>query len=143
MVECRKLVVMKSGDPKPNDDLKVVMDAKRGGPSSTVDVVSEASGWLKSALKGAGVYYNYASCEEDRYGFSAFTIIRFYQKIPTTLDIKIAEINERPYVFAEVRSLGKFEGTLFPLFVNLKDESDREILLHFIADFVLSTSDCQ
>jgi len=134
---------MKSGDPRPNDDLKVVMDAKRGAPSNTVDIVSEASGWLKAALKGAGVFFNYASCDEDQYGFSVFTIIRFYKKIPTTLDIKIAEINGRPYVFAEVRSLGKFEGTLFPFFGNLKDESDRELLLHFVADFVLSTDECQ
>ena len=131
---------MKSGDPEPNDDLKLVIAEKKNAPSETVDVVSAASRWLKSALKGAEVSFNYSSCEEeDHYGFSAFTIIRSYRGQPTSLDLKIAEIRSQPYIFAEVRSLGKLEGTLFPFFGNLQSDNDRDLLMHYIADFVMST----
>jgi len=131
---------MKSGDPKPNDDLKVVIAEKQSGPSRTVEIVSEASGWLKAALKGADIPFNYACCEEERYGFAVFTVIRFYRGVPSTLDIKIAEIHDRPYVFADVRALGRFDGNLFPFFGDLQDDDHRALLLHFIADFILSTN---
>lgn len=130
---------MRSGDPVPIDDLKLVMDAKRGVPTRTVEVVSEAAQWLKAALKGAGVPFSYASCEEeDHYGYAAFTLIRTYRGEPVSLDLKIAEVRDTPYYFAEVRSLGKFGGTLFPLFGDLRSDDQRDLLLHYVADFLLS-----
>jgi len=131
---------MKSGDPEPNDDLKHVIAAKQSVPSRTVDIVSEASRWLKAALKGANVSFSYSSCEEeDHYGFAAFTIIRAYKGMPTSLDLRIAEIRDQPHIFAEVRALGKLEGTMFPFFGNLQSDDDRDLLMHYIADFVMST----
>lgn len=133
---------MKSGDPEPIDELALVMASKRGSAPAAVAIVSEASRWLKSALKGANIAFNYASSEQKRhYGFSAFTIVRKYQGQLTVLDMKIAEIRGAPYVFAEMRTLGKLEGTLFPFFGNLSSDDDRELLLHYIADYVISGDD--
>ncbi|MBC2606874.1 hypothetical protein [Pelagicoccus albus] len=130
---------MKSGDPEPKDDLLLVMAAKQSSPSRTLDVVSKSSNWLKSVLKGANVPFSYSSCEkEDHYGYAAVTIVRNYRGQPACLDIKIAEIRDRAYIFAEVRSLGKFEGTMFPFFGDLESDNERDLLLHYIADFVLS-----
>jgi hypothetical protein len=131
---------MRSGSPQPIDDLKLLIETKRNAPSQTVEVVSEASRWLKAALQGAGIDFAYASCEaEDHYGFSAFTIIRSYQGERMALEMKIAEIQDMPYVFAEVRSLGKHGGTLFPFFGDMRSDEGRQLLLHYVADFVLSS----
>lgn len=133
---------MKSGDPEPIDDLSLVMAAKQSSPSRTLEVVSKAAQWLKAALKGAGVPFSYSSCEEENhYGFAAITIIRKYRGQPASLEIKIAEIRDRPFIFAEVRSLGKLEGTMFPFFGDMDSDNDRDLLLHYLADFVISADD--
>lgn len=131
---------MKSGNPDAIDDLKLVIETKQHAPAQTVDIVSESARWLKAALKGAGVKYSYASCEEENhYGFAAFTIVRTDKNKPVCLDLKIAEVRDTPYMFAEVRALGKNDGTLFPFFGECRSEDGRELLLHYIADFVMST----
>ncbi|MDQ8204370.1 hypothetical protein [Pelagicoccus sp. SDUM812003] len=133
---------MKSGDPAPIDDLSLVIATKQSSPSRTLEIVSESARWLKAALKGAGVTFNYSSCkDDDHYGFAAVTIIRNYHGQPASLDLKIAEIRGCPYVFAEVRSLGKLDGTMFPFFGNLQSDDERDLLLHYIADFVISADD--
>lgn len=130
---------MKSGDPEPIDDLLLVMAAKQSSPSCTLEVVSKSAHWLKAALKGAGVVFSYSSCEEENhYGYAAISIVRKYHGQPACLDIKIAEIRNRPYIFAEVRSMGRLEGTMFPFFGDLDSDGDRDLLLHYIADFALS-----
>ncbi len=132
---------MKSGDPEPNDDLRLVMASKQSAASQTVEIVSEASRWLKSALKGVDVAFNYAACEENYYGFSVFTIIRRYRQTLLSLELKIAEVRSKPYVFAEVHSLGRIGGTLFPFFGDLQSDDERDRLLHYVADFILSSED--
>lgn len=132
---------MKSGDPQPINDLQLVIETKRHLPARTVDTVSEAARWLKSALKGAQVNFRYASCEErDHYGFAAFTVIRSYKDAPVCLELKVAEIRDTAYVFAEVLSLGGSKSRLFPFFGEMQSESGRELLLHYMADFVISTA---
>jgi hypothetical protein len=132
---------MRSGDPQPNDDLRHVLAAKKNAVSNTLEVVSESAAWLKGALKGADVPFSYGSCEEkDPFGFAAFTVVRSYRGTPTTLHLKIAEIRDTAFIFAEVRSHGKAEGTLFPFFGDLSSEDHRNLLLHYVADFVASTS---
>ena len=131
---------MKSGNPDAIDDLKLVIEMKQHAPPRTVEIVSGAARWLKGALKGAGVEFTYASCEEeDHYGFAALTILRKYRGEPVSLDLKIAEVRGNPYLFAEVRTLGKHDGTLFPFFRDLSTDDGRDLLLHYIADFVMST----
>jgi hypothetical protein len=133
---------MKSGDPAPVDDLRLIIDTKRHAPTRTVDVVSNTARWVKAALKGANVRFTYSSCEEeDHYGFASFTIIRSYKGDPVSLDLKIAEICDTPYMFSEVRSLGKHEGTLFPFFGEISSEEGRKQLLHYVADFLMSTEE--
>lgn len=131
---------MRSGNPEVSDDLQLIIETKRHAVARTVDVVSEAAHWLKAALKGADVNFSYASCEQDHYGFAAFTICRNYRGQPVSLELKVAEIRETPYLFADVRTLGKFEETLFPFFGDLRSDDNRELLLHYIADFLISTS---
>jgi len=131
---------MRSGDPEPITDLKLVIESKRTAPSVTVDVVSDASRWLKSALKGAGVEFSYSSCEErNHYGYAAFTVVRTHGGQPVSLELRVAEIRSAPFIFAEIRSHGKHEGTLFPFFGDLRSDDDRDLLLHYVADFVIST----
>lgn len=133
---------MKNEDLEPIEDLSLVIAAKQSVPSRTLEVVSKSTQWLKAALKGAGIAFSYSSCEaEDHYGFAAITVIRKYHGQPACLDIKIAEVRDRPYVFAEVRSLGKFEGTMFPFFCDLYSDDESDLLLHYIADFVISADD--
>ena len=131
---------MRSGDPEPIDDLQLIIDTKRHAPTRTVEIVSETARWMKAALKGAGVKFSYGSCEgEDHYGYASFTMIRTYKGEPVSLDLKIAEIGNAPFMFCEVRSLGKFEGTLFPFFGDISTEEGRNRLLHYVADFIIST----
>lgn len=132
---------MKSGEPNAIDDLKMLIGAKRSVTGRTLEVVSNATRWLKAALKGADVNYNYSPCEEkDHYGFAAFIVVRTYKAEPICLDMKIAEIRNTPFIFAEIRSLGKMEGRLFPYFGEISSDEGRELLLHYISDFILSTS---
>jgi len=131
---------MKSGDPQSSEDLRLVIQTKQHAPSITLDVVSDAARWLKAALKGADVKFSYASCEEqNHYGYAAFTVFRSYRGEAVSLEMKIAEIRGTPFVFAEVRSLGKFGGTLFPFFGDLRSDDDRDLLLHYVADYIIST----
>lgn len=58
-----------------------------------------------------------------------------------SLDMKIAEIRGMPYIFAEVRSLGKFDGTRFPFFGDLRSDDERDLLLHYVADYLISTEE--
>ncbi len=131
---------MKSGDPDPIHDLKLIIDTKRHAPTHTLDVVCDEARWMKAALKGANIAYSYGSCEEeDHYGYAAFTIIRRYRGEPVSLELKIAEVRDEPHFFVDVRSLGKLDGHLFPLFGALRSTDNRDLLLHYIADFVMST----
>lgn len=131
---------MKSGDPQSSEDLRLVIQSKQHAPSITLDVVSNASRWLKAALKGADVKFSYGSCEDhNHYGYAAFTVVRTYRGEAVSLEMKIAELRGTPYVFAEVRLLGKFGGTQFPFFGNLRSDDDRDLLLHYVADFIIST----
>ncbi len=134
-VEC-----MLSGDPAPIDDLQLIIETKRHMPTRTLDVVSEASRWLKASLNGAGVKFNYASCEDqDHYGFSACHIARSYKGQGVCLELKVAEIRDAPYAFADVRVMGKSDGGLFPFFGDLATQDGRDLLLHYVADFIMST----
>lgn len=131
---------MKSGTPKATFGLKNIIGLKAASPARAVDVVSEASAWLKSALGGAEVPYDYSPVEEnDHFGFSAFTILRTYRGERVNLDIKVSEIKGTPYVAAEVHTLGRLSASLFPFYGEIATEPEQELLLHYIADFLLGT----
>jgi hypothetical protein len=133
---------MKSGEPAPRYELKLILDKKRSNPHGTIDVVSESAKWLKSELNGAEVVYQYGACDfEDHYGFAVFLIIRKTSRNRLILELKIAEVGNRPYVFAEVRSMGRSSGSLFPFFGEVKSTEGKEQVLHYLSDFLLSTQD--
>ena len=132
---------MRSGNPEPANNLKLLLEQKLNMSSRTCEVVSEASRWLKAELTGAGVRYHYAACDErDHYGFAVFTITRTNGATQLILETKIAELGEQPYAFAQVRMLGRFDSALFPLFGEIATDEGRQLLLHYISDFVLSTA---
>lgn len=130
---------MRSGDPEPVDDLKRIIETKRHEPTTTVEVFSNAIRWLKAALQGSGVAFSHSSCQEERYGYAVIKLLRSHRGQPVRLDLKIAAIKDRPYVFAEVRSLGRFGGTMFPCFSDMQSDDSRELLLHYPSDFGLRT----
>lgn len=136
-----RIVGMQSGDPRPADNLKLLIEQKQNSPSVTCEVVSQASRWLKAELTGAGVAFQYAACDErDHYGFSVFTVTRTTGESQLVLEVKVAEIGGRPYAFAQVRSLGRSGSVLFPLFGEVSSGDGRELLLHYVSDFLLSTA---
>lgn len=135
---------MKSGEPKPQDDLRLLMEQKRSQPSVTLDVVSAASAWLKAQLKGARATYNYAACQaEDYSGFSVLVVTRWRGQTGYFLELRVTELGGKPFVFAEVRTMGHAQGRLFPFFGEIHTEEGRARMLHYIADFLLSTSEGQ
>lgn len=130
---------MKSGKPEPSCELDLLIKKKENQPSLTVEVVSEASRWIKSELAGAGIAYHYAACDNfDHYGFSVFTIIREHRTANLSLEIKVAEIGGVPYFFTNVRELGHGHSSLFPFSGEMGSEAGRQSLLEYLSDFILS-----
>lgn len=131
---------MKSGKPDPLYDLKFIIDRKRSTPSQTCEVVSKAAAWLKAQLAGCNIMFQYGACDyEDHYGYSVFIIGRKSRGNRIILELKVAEIDARPFLFAEVRSLGHSNGSLFPYFGEISTEEGRNLFLHYISDYILST----
>jgi hypothetical protein len=131
---------MKSGTPDPISDLKLIMETKRSMESRTCEVVSNATRWLKAQLSGCQITYQYAACEEEaHYGHAVFIITRVCGNSRMSLELKVAEIQDIPYVFADVHVLGKAGGHQFPYFGEVGTSEGRDRVLHYIADFILST----
>ncbi|MEZ5277785.1 MAG: hypothetical protein R3F07_15495 [Opitutaceae bacterium] len=132
---------MYSGDPEPANDLKLVINKKRDHPGLNCEVVSQASRWLKSELKGADIEFTYLSCDErSHYGYSMFLVNQSSHGHRMTLSIKIAEINEAAQAFCEIRVDDEKKTSAFPLITGIADDKGRQLLMHYIADFVLSGS---
>jgi hypothetical protein len=131
---------MKSGDPAPLSDLQTLLAQKRSLPSTTVEVVSEAARWLKAQLKGAEVDFHYAACEDrDHYGFAVFVITRNVPEGRYLLELKVAEIDEKPFLSANAKMHGRYETSLFPYFSAMHTEEERRRALQYISDFLLGT----
>jgi len=128
--------------PHASDQLALIINQKRNMPSDTCEVVSKASTWLKAELTGANIRFHYGACEEnDHYGYASFLITRRYKDNPVVLEVKIAEIKSRPFGFADVRSTGRASGLGFPFFRMLDEDESRELFLHYLSDFILSTQE--
>jgi hypothetical protein len=131
---------MRSGEPTPSDELQVLILQRKGTENDSIDVVSSAARWLKAALYGADLPFQYAACGEHGYaGYAIFFIMRSQDDVRLLLEVKLAEIGGKPYAAAEVRTLGHMQGSPFPFFGPITSTSERDLLLHFIADFVAST----
>lgn len=129
---------MNSGNPEPADELSLILNLKKNNPNQALDVVSEASRWLKAQLSGASVKFHYTPCEADNPStFAMFSVSKDHQGSVVVLDMKVAEINNMPFVFAQVLQVGVRHGQTFPLFANLSATNAKQNLLHYIADFLL------
>ncbi|MGB0416238.1 MAG: hypothetical protein ACPGKS_05270 [Coraliomargarita sp.] len=130
---------MNSGTPEPADDLSLILNLKKSNVDQALDVVSKASRWLKSQLNGIHVDYHYTPCEEgDPSAFAMFSVTKDHQGAVVVLDMKVAEINGKPFIFAQVLQVGSRHGQLFPFFADISTDESKQNLLHYIADFLLA-----
>jgi len=117
------------------------MERKRHAPDVSADIVYDAARWLKAELHGAEVAYSYGSCDSDAFaGYASFVITRQHVGGPLLLEVKITEIAERPFIFANTRAVGSGGAAGgFPLFAEIGSEDGRCLFLNYLSDFLLST----
>ncbi|MFW5882988.1 MAG: hypothetical protein ACOCVG_01330 [Verrucomicrobiota bacterium] len=140
---------MLSGNPDPEQDLALLIEQKRNTPGTAPEVVAEASRWLKAQLKGANVKFTYLSCDTaDYYGYSVFIIHHIAAGGQSFLEVKLAEIDGKPFAFCKVRivasaggdesapSRGEYE--IFSFSTEIAGSEGQRDVLALIADFVLS-----
>ena len=120
------------------ETLKFLLQSKHADIARSHEVVSEAVEWMNIQLRNAGIASQYTERGGALGHFGHFQIESSLKKTPLTLHIKIAEINGVPYASAEVRSPS--DGVLFPYFGDIGTQESKTNLLHFVADFYLSTT---
>ena len=119
------------------ETLKFLLQSKHADIARSHEVVSEAVDWMSTQFRNAGIASHYTESGGALGHFGHFQIESSRKETPLTLHIKIAEINGVPYASAEVRS--ESQGVLFPFFGQIGDQEGKTNLLHFVADFHLST----
>lgn len=130
---------MYSGNPEPATDLALILQKKRAQPTLNCEVVSDASRWLKSQLVGANIKFTYLSCDsKDFYGYAMFVLQYAHERRQSVLEIKIAEIDNQPHAFCEIKLHGHSAQNIFPLFCEIGSDEGKQHLLAYLADFVLS-----
>ena len=122
------------------ETLKFLLKSKKADSSRSHDVVTEANAWMHEQFHNADIPYHFADGGAGYGIYGYFQIKSLLKATAITLHVKIAEINGVPYVAAEVRVRGHQEGILFPYFGEIGTEEGKLTLLHFIADFMLSTT---
>lgn len=121
------------------ETLKFLLQSKSADCSIAHDVVSEAVSWMRNQFQNADVSFHYADGGTGHGAYGYFQIKSLLKQTAITLHLKIAEINGVPFVFAEIRVRGQHESILFPFFGEIGSEEGRVTMLHYIADFLLST----
>ena len=121
------------------ETLKFLLQGKQADRDLPSTVVADAVSWMNTQFKNADVSYHYSEGGGGHGIYGYFQIKSLLKGQAITLHVKIAEINGVPYVFAEVRVRGQHETILFPYFGEIGSEEGKLTLLHFIADFLLST----
>jgi hypothetical protein len=122
------------------ETLKFLLQSKKSETSRAQEVVNDSVSWMHQQFRAAGVAYHYSDGGAGLGKYGYFQIKSLLKETAITLHLKIAEINGQPYVSAEVRVRGQHESILFPYFGEIGSEEGKLNILHFIADFVLSTS---
>jgi hypothetical protein len=125
---------------KTMETLKFLLQSKKADSTRPHDVVSDATAWMRQQFHNAGIAYHYADGGAGYGVYGYFQIKSLLKETAITLHVKIAEINGVPFAAAEVRVRGQHEGILFPYFGEIASEEGKLFLLHFIADFMLSTT---
>lgn len=122
------------------ETLKFLLQTKAADNSKANEVITEAISWMREQFKNAEIPFHYADGGAGHGIYGYFQIKSLLKETAITLHLKIAEINGEPYVFAEIRVRGQHESILFPFFGQIGSEDGRVTILHYIADFVLSTT---
>lgn len=122
------------------ETLKFLLQGKKADKDTPREVVREAAEWLRIQFENAKVPNQQV---EEGYGFGAYSHFQVQSQLASiaiTLHVKIAEINGEAYAFAEVCVRGHQEEILFPFFGEISTADGKLTILHYIADFILSTT---
>ena len=122
------------------ETLKFLLESKKADVATPARVVQEAVDWMHTQFANARVEHEYSMGGSGLGRFGHFEIESSIHGTDITLHIKIAEINGHAYAFSEVRVRGRQDVILFPFFGEISSDEGRLTILHYVADFILSTS---
>lgn len=122
------------------ETLKFLLQSKKAETTESHDVVENAVLWLRGQFGNADVAFHFSDGGVGRGVYGYFQIKSLVKEQAITLHLKIAEINAEPYAFTEIRVSSQDEGVLFPFFCQIGSEEGKILILHYIADFLLSTT---
>lgn len=122
------------------ETLKFLLQGKKADLETPREVVREAVDWMHTQFLNADISHHYSDGGSGLGFYGYFQIKSILKETAITLHIKIAEINGTPYAFAEVRVRGQHEMILFPFFGEIGSAEGKLTILHYIADFILSTT---
>jgi hypothetical protein len=122
------------------ETLKFLLKSKQADLESPREVVREAISWMHTQFHNAELPYHYSDGGSGLGAYGYFQFKSILKETAITLHVKVAEINCIPYAFAEVRVRGQQETILFPFFGEIGSPEGKLTILHYIADFVLSTT---
>lgn len=120
--------------------LAYLLETKKADSERASVIIDRACDWFKEQLEEAQVPYHFTnSGVQEHGGYGYFQIKSIFKGTAITLHLKIAEIHEKPFCFAEIRVRGQQERLLFPFFGEIGTHEGKLTILHYVADFLLST----
>ncbi|MCF7733855.1 MAG: hypothetical protein K9N23_19365 [Akkermansiaceae bacterium] len=122
------------------ETLKLLLQSKQDDCALANEVVAAAVSWMGTQFHNAEVSYHYSDGGVGHGVYGYFQIKSLLKDTAITLHLKIAEINGLAYASVEVRVRDQHQGILFPYFGEFASEEGKLTLLHFISDFLLSTT---
>jgi hypothetical protein len=122
------------------ETLKFLIQSKKADHERPLDIVHGAVDWLSTQLRNAELPFHYAEGGFGHGVYGYFQIKTLLKETAVTLHIKVAEINGKAYAFADIRVRGQQDRLLFPFFGQISGEEGRLDILHYICDFILSST---
>ncbi len=131
--------------PKPHTNkmqtspvsLQEIIQAKESTPLKKTKLSQELGQWLSNQLNQSGEDHQLYDCDTQFYSYSRITLQRNLHGIQASLEIKIGEIDNAPFYFADVRLIGHYYRPMLPVSGPLSSAPEKNRLLNYIADFVL------
>lgn len=121
------------------ETLKFLLESKKADLATPIQVVQEAVDWMHTQFHNAHIEHQYADGGSGLGRYGHFEIESRIHGSDITLHIKVAEINGHAYAFSEVRMRGRQDMILFPFFGEISSAEGKLTILHYVADFILST----
>jgi len=126
-----------------NTPLVDLIAEKKKAPESAAGIVEEITEWLCRSIDATGEDYQCFRCHSHYFAYSRLSLQRDLHGILAALEIKLSEIAGEPVFFADVRLIGDYYRPMLPVNGSLADDSGKERLLHYIADFILGVESGQ